>query len=124
MCTSHSMKHRLILQLLVILHPRLKQCSVYFTVTVEEELKAIEKVQESLRKETDQPKGEQEKREYLDSEKLSTIKQSSRTIEVIYSSESQGDVLTRVYFPFDPKVSLDCFILTIAFDKSSALISI
>ena len=32
------------------------------------------------------------------------IKEWSRSIEVVYNTQEQKKILTRVYFPFDPKV--------------------
>ena len=34
------------------------------------------------------------------------VKMWSRSIEVIYHTEEQKEILTRVYFPFDPQVGL------------------
>ena len=37
-------------------------------------------------------------------EMLENIKPCSRRIEVVYHTEDQKEILTRVYFPFDPEV--------------------
>ena len=92
-------------------------CFTLSTVTFEDELEAIQGQQDFPHKETEQSKWEHQKHKELDWEGISkTIGQSSRTIEVIYSSESQERLLTRVYFSFDPKVNVRLFTLTITVD--------
>ena len=81
-------------------------CSPYFTVAFKKELDAIEGDQGFPHKETDQCQREHEKcQNWENEESYKFIKDSSRKIEVIYNSESQGPLLTRAFFPFDPKVS-------------------
>lgn len=81
---------------------------VSFTVGIDEKVRLLREDPDDPEKETvPQVEPRLEKAEKL---KLmwKDINKWSRSIEVIYQSEEQEPLLTRVYFPFDPEVGLSC----------------
>ena len=85
-------------------------------VAFEKELQVIQENGRYKHKKTEQCKKGCEKCADLE-ESDQFIKNSSKKIEVIYNSQSQGPLLTRVYFPFEPKVSFGLFTPAIILDN-------